>query len=393
MVSGRVTFLVSEKTPYLGMARKKRLFPMHIAIILPRWVGDLAMSTPMIRAVRQHFGKDAKLTAVVKPLFQDILAGTDWFDEFIAYDRHSKKQESSFQQAASALRSDPPDIALLVPNSLSSAALAWWGGCRRRVGYARHGRRLLLTDPLFPVRHGWRVEVMSTAQHSMDLAEQIGVPRQPLELELATLPKDEEIMDSLMSSFFGGWTQSNSQPLFVFNDNAAYGPAKSWGGERFVSLARQLLQSYPDGRIVVHCGPGERDDARSLESSLNDSRVRSLADVDKLPFGLSKALLRRASIVITTDSGPRHIAAAFRTPTVVLHGPMDPRLGMSDHKNLIELRKELPCSPCGQRTCPLEHHDCMVGLSVDDVAHATGELLAMVSCTGKAHPSHLENIE
>jgi heptosyltransferase-2 len=329
----------------------------------------------------------------VKPLFQDILAGTDWFDEFIAYDRHSKKQESSFQQAASALRSDPPDIALLVPNSLSSAALAWWGGCRRRVGYARHGRRLLLTDPLFPVRHGWRVEVMSTAQHSMDLAEQIGVPRQPLELELATLPKDEEIMDSLMSSFFGGWTQSNSQPLFVFNDNAAYGPAKSWGGERFVSLARQLLQSYPDGRIVVHCGPGERDDARSLESSLNDSRVRSLADVDKLPFGLSKALLRRASIVITTDSGPRHIAAAFRTPTVVLHGPMDPRLGMSDHKNLIELRKELPCSPCGQRICPLEHHDCMVRLSVDDVAHATGELLDMVSHTGAAQPSNLENIE
>ncbi|MDO7681573.1 MAG: glycosyltransferase family 9 protein [Pirellulales bacterium] len=366
---------------------------MHIAIILPRWVGDLVMSTPMIRAVRQHFGKGAKLTAVVKPLFQDILAGTNWFDEFIAYDRHSKKQESSFRQAASALRSDRPDIALLIPNSLSSAALAWWGGCRRRVGYARHGRRLLLTDPLFPVRHGGQVEVLSTAQHSMDLAEKIGVPRQPLELELATLPKDEEIMDSLMSKFFEGWTQSNSQPLFVFNDNAAYGPAKSWGGERFVSLARQLLQSYPDGRIVVHCGPGERDDARSLELSLNDSRVRSLADVDKLPFGLSKALLRRASIVITTDSGPRHIAAAFRTPTVVLHGPMDPRLGMSDHKNLIELRKELPCSPCGQRICPLEHHDCMVGLSVDDVAHATGELLDMVSHKGEAHPSNLENIE
>ena len=375
------------------MAGKEHLVSMHIAIILPRWVGDLVMSTPMIRAVRQHFGKSAKLTAVVKPLFQDILAGTNWFDEFIAYDRHSKKQESGFQQAASALRSDRPDIALLIPNSLSSAALAWWGGCRRRVGYARHGRRLLLTDPLFPVRHGGQVEVLSTAQHSMDLAERIGVPRQPLELELETLPRDEEIMDSLMSRFFDGWTQSNGQPLFVFNDNAAYGPAKSWGGERFVSLARQLLQSYPDGRIIVHCGPGERDDARSLELSLNDSRVRSLADVDKLPFGLSKALLRRASIVITTDSGPRHIAAAFRTPTVVLHGPMDPRLGMSDHKNLIELRKELPCSPCGQRTCPLEHHDCMVRLSVDDVAHATSELLTMVSRKGEAHPSNLENIE
>ena len=352
---------------------------MHIAIILPRWVGDLVMSTPMIRAVRQHFGSDTKLTAVAKPLFQDVLAGTHWFDDFIAYDRHSKKYESRFRQAASALRYDRPDIALLVPNSLSSAALAWWGGCQRRVGYARHGRRFLLTDPLVPLRRGWKVEVMSTAQHSMDLAEQIGVPRQPLELELATLPDDEAMLDSLMSVFFKGWTQGTNHPLFVFNDNAAYGPAKSWGGERFISLAKQLLQSYPDGRIVVHCGPGERDDARSIEVSLNDSRVRSLADVDKLPFGLSKALLRRASVVITTDSGPRHIAAAFRTPTVVLHGPMDPRLGMSDQKNLIELRKELPCSPCGKRTCPLEHHDCMVGLAVHDVARATGELLAMVS--------------
>ena len=49
---------------------------MHIAIILPRWVGDLVMSTPMIRAVRQHVGNDAKLTAVAKPMFQELLAGT-----------------------------------------------------------------------------------------------------------------------------------------------------------------------------------------------------------------------------------------------------------------------------------------------------------------------------
>lgn len=366
---------------------------MHIAIILPRWVGDLVMSTPMIRAVRQHFGNDAKLTAVAKPMFQELLAGTHWFDKFIAYDRHSKKQESGFWQAASALRSARPDIALLVPNSLSSAGLAWWGGCRRRVGYARHGRRFLLTDPLSPLRRGWKVEAMSTAQHSMDLAEQIGVPREPLKLELATSPEDEATLDSLMSGFFGGWTCSRSHPLFIFNDNSAYGPSRSWGCERFVSLARQLLQAYPDCRIVVHCGPGERDDAWSIESSLKDSRVRSLANVDKLPFGLSKALLRRASVVITTDSGPRHIAAAFQTPTVVLHGPMDPRLGMSDQKNLRELRKELPCSPCGQRTCPLEHHDCMVGLSVHDVARATGELMSMVSHKGEALPSNLENVE
>ena len=366
---------------------------MHIAIILPRWVGDVVMATPMIQAVRQHFGHNAKLTAVVKPLFQDLLAGTEWFDHFIAYDRHSKKHEFGFQQAAAKMSVDRPDIALLVPNSLSSAALVWWGGCKKRVGYARHGRRLFLTDPLFPVRSGGRVVPMSTAQHSMDLAEKIGVPRQPLELKLATLPKDESMLNSLMDSFFEGWPGGQACPLFVFNDNSAFGPAKSWGTEKFVSLARELLESYPDGRIIVHCGPGDRDDARVIESSLRDSRVRSLADVKQLPFGLSKALLRRASVAISTDSGPRHIAAAFQTPTVVIHGPMDPRLGRSDQENLVEIRKELPCSPCGQRTCPLEHHDCMVGLSVHDVARATCDLLDRVSRKGIAQPSNLENLE
>ena len=113
----------------------------------------------------------------------------------------------------------------------------------------------------------------------------------------------------------------------------------------------------------------------------------------QLPFGLSKALLRRASVAISTDSGPRHIAAAFQTPTVVIHGPMDPRLGRSDQENLVELRKDLPCSPCGQRTCPLEHHDCMVELSVHDVARTTRDLLASVSRQGIAHPLNLENLE
>ena len=149
---------------------------MHVAIILPRWVGDLVMATPMIRAVRQHLGSDAQLTAVVKPLFRELLEGTNWFDQFIGYDRRSRDPTIRFSAAAAALRADPVDVALLVPNSLSSAALAWWGRCRRRVGYARHGRRLLLTDPLWPTRRGWRVEPVSTTQHAMDLAERIGVP-------------------------------------------------------------------------------------------------------------------------------------------------------------------------------------------------------------------------
>jgi heptosyltransferase-2 len=104
--------------------------------------------------------------------------------------------------------------------------------------------------------------------------------------------------------------------------------------------------------------------------------VRSLADEAKLPFGLAKAVIRRSAAVVTTDSGPRHIAAAFRRPTIVLHGPMDPRLSRSEEPRLVEMRLDLPCSPCGKRTCPLGHHDCMRLLSVDDVGRSLVATLA-----------------
>lgn len=71
--------------------------------------------------------------------------------------------------------------------------------------------------------------------------------------------------------------------------------------------------------------------------------------------------------MVTSDSGPRHLAAAFGVPTVVLLGPTDPRLGRSMHDPVVEMRIDLPCSPCGQPICPLEHHDCMRLLSVEDV--------------------------
>lgn len=346
---------------------------MHIVVILPRWVGDLVMSTPLLRAVRGHFGDRARITGVLKPMFAELLEGSPWLDEMVFYDRRSKDPARRFRAVARRLRADRADIALIVPNSLSTAALALMGGARRRVGFARHGRRLLLTDPLIPPRDGLRIRPVSTAEHAMELAERIGVPRQPLALELATTPADETLADAVLARLFPAHDPAG--PLVVFNDNGAFGPSKSWGSERFAALGRWLAERVPGVRILVHCGPGDRDDARSIERQAGLAAVRSLADEAALPFGLAKAVIRRADAVVTTDSGPRHIAAAFRRPTVVLHGPMDPRLSRSEEPRLVELRLDLPCSPCGKRTCPLGHHDCMRLLTVDDVGRSVLALL------------------
>jgi len=357
---------------------------MHIVVILPRWVGDLVMSTPMLRAVREHYGSSTRITGVAKPMFAELLEGTPWLDRMVFYDRHSRDPSRRFRAVARQLRDDRADIAVIVPNSLSSAALAWAGGARRRVGFARHGRRWLLTDPLAAPRAvskksglaSWfRVEPASPAGHAMDLAVRIGVARQPLTLELATTPADESLADDVLGRLFPAPQTGAVGPLIVFNDNGAYGPSKAWGGDRFAALAKLAIDRLPGARVLVHCGPGDRDEARGIVHMANHPAVQSLADEVKLPFGLSKAVLRRANVLVTSDSGPRHIAAAFGTPTVVLHGPMDPRLSRSDQRHLVEMRLDLSCSPCGRRVCPLQHHDCMRLLTVDDVGSRMFQLL------------------
>lgn len=365
---------------------------MHILVILPRWVGDVVMTTPMLRAVRRHFGAAARITGVLKPMFAELLEGTGWLDQLVFYDRHGRDPARQFSAVARQLRADPADVALVVPNSLSSAALAWAGGARRRVGYARHGRGFLLTDSLPPERPakrrgglaGWfAVEPVSPAAHAMDLAERIGVSREPLVTQLATTAADEALADEVLARLFqrdtsrpdGPLVSRPDGPLVVFNDNGAFGPAKSWGAERFAALARFVLARRPDARVLVHCGPGDREEARGIVRLANTPGVASLADEPRLPFGLSKAVLRRADVVVTSDSGPRHIAAAFGAPTVVLLGPIDARLSRSDQPRTVEMRLDLPCSPCGRRECPLGHHDCMRLLTVDDVGRTLFALL------------------
>lgn len=352
---------------------------MHILVILPRWVGDLVMSTPMLRALRGHFGSGARITGVMKGHFAEILAGTDWLDEVVPFDRRSADRAKRFGAVSRALRARRFDAALVVPNSLSTAALAWSARARRRVGFAGHWRRFLLTDVLELPRRAGRAEVQSPTLTAMALAERIGVPRGSLRTELATLPADEARADEVLARLFPDRPRGT---LLVFNDNGAFGPAKSWGTEKLVGLARWLLERRPDARIVVHCGPGDRDEARAVAARADHPAVRSLADERDLPFGLSKALIRRADAVVTSDSGPRHIAAAFAVPTVCLLGPMDPRLGWSDHPGLREMRLDLPCSPCNKRECPLVHHDCMRLLAVEDVGRMMLSLLEPSATSG-----------
>jgi heptosyltransferase-2 len=164
----------------------------------------------------------------------------------------------------------------------------------------------------------------------------------------------------------------------VFNSGGAFGAAKLWPNEYFSELARRLV-ARTDASILMLCGPSERDTARDIVSRARDPRVVSLADdrlaAHPLSIGLSKACVERASLMVTTDSGPRHFAAAFNVPVVSLFGPTHIEWSENHQPEAMHLQKKLPCGPCQQRVCPLGTHQCMRDLKVDDVERAALKML------------------
>jgi heptosyltransferase-2 len=346
--------------------------PRRIAVILPRWVGDVCMATPLLRGLRGRF-RDARITGVMRPLFADLLAGTPWLDDTIPYDRHKRDPAVGFRAAAAALRCLRVDLAVVLPGSLSSAALAWAGGARRRIGCGGNLRRLFLTDI---VRQPAAGPGLTPPQAFALVGQALGVPDESPDLELATTPADEARADAVLGGLFPGFASRTGSPLVVVNDNSSNGTARAWGPANHAALARWLVARIPGCRVLVHCGPGDREQAREIVAQAGHEAVRGLADVADLPLGLSKAIYRRAALAITSDSGPRHIAAAFGVPTVALIGPTDPLSGRSAPESCREIRLDLPCAPCAAAVCPLGHNDCMRLIGVEQVGAAALDALA-----------------
>jgi heptosyltransferase-2 len=189
------------------------------------------------------------------------------------------------------------------------------------------------------------------------------------QLELATTPDEEAAADRAWANL----GLSRSEPVVCLNTGGAFGPAKNWPTASFAALARRLVEESR-WSVLVLCGPAERDAARDIAALADHPRVVSLAE-QALSLGLSKACVRRSELLITTDSGPRHFAAAFGTPVITLFGPTHIAWTRTYHPRALHLYRPVPCGPCQRPTCAEGHHRCMRDLTPGDVMEAVQRML------------------
>jgi len=332
----------------------------NIAVVLPNWIGDVVMATPTLRAIRQGMGPGNRLIGIMKPYVQDVLAGTHFLDDAILWNKKAKDPSQRFWSVASTIRRQKIDQAILLTNGLRSATLAYLGGARQRIGYRRYGRGPLLTDSLKPPSADGERTPISAVDYYLALAEMAGYEVQSRHCELGFTDIDDLRAQVL-------WRQYRffERRVIVFNTGGAYGGAKHWPADYYTVLARRLVED-PRNAVLLICGPSERETVAQIEREVNHPFVRSLAAEDP-SIGLSKAVINRASLMITTDSGPRHFGAAFNVPSVAIFGPTDPRWAENYNPYEVILSAGADCAPCAQRECPLKHHRCMRDLAVNDV--------------------------
>jgi heptosyltransferase-2 len=343
---------------------------MKIAVFLPNWVGDVVMATPTLRALRSHY-PDAKIVGVLKPTLKDVLYGNRNVDELLLCDHRSSQPEQRPWQVIQKMRRERFDVGVLLTNSIRSALLAWVSRIGRRVGYARDGRGFLLHDRLTAPRdkRGWTPSPV--IDYYLNLAYHLGAEKTSYQMDLATSYEDDTLADDV-------WRRSGFSPLdrvVVLNPGAAFGSSKRWPTEYFAELAGRLAAHHL--RVLVACGPGEQGFARSIADLSGRPRsVKSLADVPP-SLGLTKAVVKRCDLLVSTDSGPRHFAPAFGKPVVALFGSTHQAWTETYFPGEIRLQREVPCGPCQLRECPLGHHRCMKELTVDDVFAASMKALGL----------------
>ncbi len=353
--------------------------PQRVFVRAPNWVGDLVMATPALARLRAGW-PDAHLAVGVRPYLAPLLSGAAFVDEVLPMPK--TKGLSALRAEARALKKLRFDAAVVLPNSLQTGLLVRLAGIPLRLGYTQ-GRPFTMTmglraernRPLLS-RHGPRRVPRPMPHYYAALLDLLGLPPVADRPQLAVSAAEDAWVD--------GWLRERGlapdAPLVLLNAGASFGASKLWVADRFAAVGRHFAKAH--GLVPIFlAGPAEVDLVRGIATA-----ARALDTTDPiLSLAHLKALVRRARLMITTDTGPRHIAIAFEVPTVCIMGPTDPRYTNYCLDETVLLRKEIECSPCHRKVCPLGHQNCMQWITTDEVVAAGEDLLRRFP--GKARAS------
>ncbi|MDI6794053.1 MAG: lipopolysaccharide heptosyltransferase II [bacterium] len=336
-----------------------------ILIIQTAFLGDVILTTPLIRALYEGLNKP-EITLITTPQGREILTANPYLSEIIPYDKKkSMKGPAGFLKIAGQVRRREFDLAVLPHRSLRSASLAYLGKISQRIGFDTSTGSFLLTEKVIYQRGLHEVE------RNLELAGKLGITGGKWRPELFVSEQTEE----KAAQFFLQEGLGQAKLIVGLNPGSIWA-TKRWLPEGFARVGDVVAERF-GGQVILFGAPEDITLVNQIAGAMKNKPVIAAG---KTGLADLASFFRRCHLFITNDSGPMHIAAAVSTPVVGIFGATTPSLGFypySPHSVVVEI-KDLACRPCGShggKRCPDKSFACMREITPEQVVSAVEKLL------------------
>lgn len=330
--------------------------PKRILIVRTDRLGDVILSTPVIKNLRLTYPK-AYVAFLCRPYTKELLINNPDLDEVIVYDKYDKDRSFlATMKFALDLRKRAFDLALVLHPTNRAHLITFLAKIPRRVGWNRK-LTWLLTDRLpYQKQEGLRHEL----EYSLDILRSLGINIKTKDI---CFHLDSKAIERVEQLFKEQALDKNSQ--FIVIGPSASCPSKRWPQNNFLAVIK-LLKEKTNFKFVVITSESEKGFGEKIakEGGIVDLRGK----LNILEIG---ALLKRAALFISNDSGPVHIAASFNTPVISIFGRKDSGLSPQRWKPLgvksSYIHKDAGCSICLAHNCQ-KSFLCLDKITAQEVA-------------------------
>ena len=325
--------------------------PNKVLFFKPGAIGDLLHTLPALKALHLKYPA-VHVTLVVSPGLESLIPGPPVADRVLVFDKTkiSRRFRDLFEFGL-LLRKERYDVFVDLQPSLRSRIVRWISGAKQVLVYRKRKQ------------DRYRGQRIHAADNFLETLKPLGISGPVEQIELPLVANARASVDVFLKEHGIDGTRK----IVALNCSVGSArPARNWFPERFALLADRIIDEIGASVVFV----GGQEDRELVRQVMAGMRGTAVSAAGELTLAESAALLARCSCLVSSDTGPLHLATAVQTPVIGLFGSTDPRRTGPIGRGNVVFIKDLPCVPCEKKDCPLGTRACMAAIPVDEVFEA-----------------------
>ncbi|MDD5518982.1 MAG: GT4 family glycosyltransferase PelF [Candidatus Omnitrophica bacterium] len=324
-------------------------------------LGDIILSTPGLRAIREKFPRH-KISFLVGEEAKEALLRCPYIDELLVVDLKNKdKGLKGLLGIGRVLRKKNFDLVIDLQNNRASHWLSFLSLSIERYGYDNKKFAFLLNHRIKDDK-----PAIDPVTHQFRLLRMLGIDLKDSHLELWPGKSDDEYVESLLNT---EWLSADQKIIGINISASKRWLTKCWPQGHIAKLCEEL--GLRNMRVVITGTHDDTAEASALISMVKNTKIINACA--KTTINQLACLIKHCSLYISADSSPLHIAAAMGVPVIAFFGPTDPARHMPPVRNSLVIKRDLTCSPCYKPKC--RHKRCMNLIRVEEVLAGIDKML------------------